>query len=140
MRDPFLALSCTVAAILALQSPIQAQTADSRLPVSIDRIRAGLTQPPSVLQVPLPPDEAPTFRIEIRQQVVVPPAVDEQPFNPTFGLPSLGELVLSAIEGVRSAAVDYKHRRAERRARKEVDDAIAAFCAVHQCSIADTGK
>src|SRR3954471_17700327 len=84
MRDPFLALSCTVAAILALQSPIQAQTADSPLPVSMERIRAGLTHRASALQVPLRPNEAPTFRIEIRQQVVVPPAVDEQPFDPTF--------------------------------------------------------
>ena len=33
---------------------------------------------------------------------------------------------MNGIEHIRSAAVDYKHRRVERRSRKEVDDALAA--------------
>ena len=61
--------------------------------------------------------------------------VDETPFDPTFGLPSVGELLMDGVEKIRSAVVDYKRRRAERRARKEVDDALAAFCAVHECSL-----
>jgi hypothetical protein len=120
-------------------TPIQAQAADSQLPVSMERIRAGLNQPPSLLQVP-PSGDTPTFRIEVRERPFVLQAIDEKPFDPTFGLPSVGELLMSGIESIRSAAVDYKRRRAERRARTEVDGALAAFCAVRECSKPSTGK
>ena len=140
MSVPFLALSWSLGTILALQSPIQAQAADSQLPVSMERIRAGLKQPPSLLQVPPPSGDIPTFRIEVRERPFVLQPIDEKPFDPTFGLPSAGELLMNGIENVRSAAVDYKRRRAERRARKEVDGALAAFCAVRECSTPDTGK
>ena len=138
MRVALLALSWSLGTILALQSPIQAQAADSQLPVSMERIRAGLKQP-SLLQIP-PPGDIPTFRIEVRARPFVLQPADEKPLDPTFGLPSVGELLMNGIESIRSAAVDYKRRRAERRARKEVDGALAAFCAVHECSTPDTGK
>jgi hypothetical protein len=140
MRVPFLAVSWSLGAILALQSPIQAQAADSQLPVSMERIRAGLKRPPPLLQVPAPSADIPTFRIEVRARPFVLQPTDEKPFDPTLGLPSVGELLMNGIEHIRSAAVDYKRRRAERRARKEVDDALAAFCAVHECSTPNTGK
>ena len=140
MRTPFLALSWSLGTILALQSPIQAQPADSQLPVSMERIRAGLKQPPSLLQVPPPSGDRPTFHVEVRQRLFVLQPIDEKPFDPTFGLPSVGELLMNGIENIRSAAVDYRRRRAERRARKEVDDALAAFCAARECSTPDTGK
>jgi hypothetical protein len=140
MSVPFLALSWSLGTILALQSPIQAQAADSQLPVSIERIRAGLKQPPSLLQAPPPSGDIPTFRIEVRERPFALQPIDEKPFDPTFGLPSAGELLMNGIAKVRSAAVDYKRRRAERRARKEVDGALAAFCAVRECSTANTGK
>ena len=140
MRLPFLALSWGLGTILALPSPIQAQAADSQLPVSIERIRAGLKQPPSLLQVPPPPADTPTFRIEVQERPFVLQPIDEKPFDPTFGLPSVGELLMTGIETIRSAAVDYKRRRAERRARKEVDGALAAFCAARECSTPNTGK
>jgi len=140
MEVPLLALSSSLAAILALQSPVQAQAADSPLPVSMERIRAGLNQPPSLLQVPPPSGDVPTFKIEVRASPFVLQPADEKLFDPTFGLPSVGELLMSGIENIRSAAVDYKRRRAERRARKEVDGALAAFCAVRVCSAPDTAK
>jgi hypothetical protein len=140
MRVPFLALSSSLGTILALQSPIQAQAADSQSPVSMERIRAGLKQPPSLLQVPPPSGDTPTFRIEVREPPFVLQPIDEKPFDPTFGLPSVGELLMNGIENIRSAAVDYKRRRAERRARKEVDGELAAFCAVRECSTPNTGK
>jgi len=140
MRLPFLALSWGLGTILALQSPIQAQAADSQLPVSIERIRAGLKQPPSLLQVPPPSGDMPTFRVEVRERPFVLRPIDEKPFDPTFGLPSAGELLMNGIGKIGSAAVDYKRRRARRRARKEVDGALAAFCAVRECSTPDTGK
>ena len=140
MRGPFLALSWSLGTILALQTPIQAQAADSQLPVSMERIRAGLKQPPSRLQVPPSSADIPTFRIEVRARPFVLRPTDEEPFDPTFGLPSVGELMMTGIENIRSAAVNYKRRRAERRARKEVDGALAAFCAVRDCSTPNTGK
>ena len=137
MRVPFLALSRSLITILALQSPIQAQAADSQLPVSLERIRAGLKQPPSLLQVPAPSGDIPTFRIEVRERPFVLQPLDEKPFDPTFGLPSAGELLMNGIENIRSAAVHYKRHRAERRARNEVDAALAAFCAGRECSTPD---
>jgi hypothetical protein len=84
----------------------------------MERIRAGLAQPPSLLQVPPPSSDSPTFRLEIQAQPFT-----MQPI----------ELVMDGIEHIRSAAVDYKHRRADRRAAKEVDGALATFCAVREC-------
>jgi hypothetical protein len=140
MRAPLLALSWSLGTILALQSPIQAQAADPQLPVSLDRIRAGLKQPPPLLQIPAPSSDIPTFRMEVRERPFVLQPTGEKPVDLAFGLPSAGELLMSGIEGIRSAAVDYKRRRAERRARKEVDDALAAFCTVHECSTPNAGK
>jgi hypothetical protein len=129
-----------VGAILVVQSPIQAQTDASQLPVSMERIRAALKQPPPLLQVPGPSADIPTFRIEVRARLSVRQPIDEKPFDPTFGLPSAGELLMNGIEKIRSAAVRYKRGRAERRARKEVEDALAAFCAVRECPTPNTSK
>jgi len=140
MRAACLALSWSLGTILALQSPVQAQADDSQLPVSLDRIRAALEEPPPRLRIPAWSGALPTFRAEVRQSLSVLRPLEEEPFDPTLGLPSVGELLMGGIEKIRSAAVDYKRRRAERRARKEVDDALAAFCAVRECAAPDTGK
>jgi hypothetical protein len=139
MRVPLLALLLSLGTILALQSQIQAQAADQESSVSIDRIRAGLKRPPP-LQITAPSGDRPTFRIEVQAPPFVLQPTDEKAFDPTFGLPSVGELLMDGIENVRSAAVRYKRRRAERRARKEVDDALAAFCAIRECSMPQVGK
>ena len=127
-------------AILVLQSPIQAQTDNSDLPVSVERIRAALKQPPPLLQIPAQSGDTPTFRVEVRAPLSVLQPIEDTPFDPTFGLPSVGELLMDGVEKIGSAVVDYKRRRAERRARKEVDDALAAFCAVHECSLPNAGR
>jgi hypothetical protein len=129
-----------VGTILVLQSPVQAQTDDSQLPVSMERIRVALKQPPPLLRLPAPSGDIPTFRIEVRARLSVLQPIDEKPFDPTFGLPSAGELLMNGIEKIRSAAVRYKRGRAERRARKEVEDALAAFCAVRECPTPNTSK
>jgi hypothetical protein len=139
MRVPFLALLLSLGTILALQSQIQAQAADQETSASIDRVRAGLKRPPP-LQIAAPSGNRPTFRIEVRARPFVLQPTDEKAFDPTFGLPSIGELLMNGIENVRSAVVHYKRRRAERRARKEVDDALAAFCAIRECSTPQVGK
>jgi hypothetical protein len=75
----------------------------------------------------------PIFRVDVRPPLFVMQPIEEKPFDPTFGLPSAGELLMGGIEKVRSAAVHYKRGRTKRRVRKEVDDALAAFCAVREC-------
>jgi hypothetical protein len=139
MRWTILPLSI-VCAILVLQVPIQAQTDNSHLPVSVERIRAALKRPPPLLQVPAESSATPTFRVEVQGRLPVLQPIDDQPFDPTLGLPSAGELLMGGVEKIRSAVVGYKHRRAERRARKEVNDALAAFCAVHECPTPDTSR
>ena len=129
-----------VGAILVLQTPIQAQTDEVHLPVSLERIRAALKEPPPVFEVPPPSDDMPTFRAEVREPLPLLETVDEKPFDPTFGLPSVGELMAGGIGKVRSAAVNYKRSRAERRARQEVAEALAAFCAANGCSAPTTNK
>jgi hypothetical protein len=118
--------------LLALPLPVQAQTADTPPAVSIERIRAALQQPPSRLLAASPGD-TPTFRLEVRQLFIVSPPPEEKPFDPTFGLPSIGELVMGGIGKIQSTAVKYKRGRAERHARKQVDDELAAFCATREC-------
>jgi len=130
----------TVGALVVLQAPIQAQTRDSDLPVSLERIRAALEQPAPVLQVPATASGTPTFRVEVRQPAWDFRPIEEDPFDPTLGLPSAGELLMGGIEKIHSAVVNYKRGRAERRARKEVDEALAAFCAVHACPAPDTNR
>ena len=118
------------AAILGLPSPGRAQDAAPPLPVSLERIRAALQEPPPRLQVPAWTGDVPTFRVEIHQDFFDPqPIEDEPPPDPTLGLPSIGELVIGGIGKLRSAA----RGRAQRRAKREVADALAAFCAVHDC-------
>ena len=122
-----------IAAALGTQAPIQAQAGQAPLPVSLARIRAALEQPPPMLAVPAASAETPTFRVEVRQPFSMLRSVEDEPFDPTWGLPSAGELLMGGVGKIRSAAVGYKHRRAKRRARREVDDALAAFCAAHGC-------
>jgi len=123
----------TAGALLARPAPLQAQAADSHEPVSLERIRAALAAPPPILPVPAPAAGPPTFRVEVRQPMWSVQPDEAETFDPTWGLPSAGELLMDGIGKIHSAAAGYKHRRAERRARKEVQDALAAFCAVRAC-------
>jgi hypothetical protein len=62
----------------------------------------------------------PTFQVEVLAILPLLQPVEEIPFDPTFGLPSVGELLMGGIGKIRSAVVNYKRGRAEHRARKEV--------------------
>ena len=126
--------------MVVLHTPMHAQTTDAQSPVSLDRIRAALNQPPPVLQVPPAAGDTPTFRVAVAGWASVLPPIDEKPFDPTFGLPSVGELLMDGIGKIGSAAVKYKRGRTAARARNEVDDALAAFCAVHECPGLHTSK
>jgi hypothetical protein len=130
--------SC-IAGLLLLPAPMQAQTGDSQSPASLRRIRAALKEPPPILWVPTS-GEVPTFRVAVRQPFWNLDPIEEGAMDPTMGLPSAGELLMGGIGKIHSAAVGYKRKRAERRARKEVEDALAAFCAVHECPASDTRR
>jgi hypothetical protein len=96
----------------------------------LDRIRAALQQPPPMVRVPAAaPSGEPTFRVEVREPVLDLQPIEEKPFDLTYGLPSAGELLMRGIGKIQSGIVNYKRSRAERRARKEVADALAAFFA-----------
>jgi hypothetical protein len=130
-----------VGAVILLLAPLQAQQpADAPLPGSLERIRAGLKEPPPLLRIPAPSDEMPTFQVEVLGFLPLLQPVEEIPFDPTFGLPSVGELLGAGIGKIRSAVVSYKRGRAEHRARKEVEDALAAFCAARGCPASTTNK
>ena len=133
MGWPAVALCGIAAAVLAAPAPVRAQAETSPLPVSLERIRKALNEPPPRLPPPPPSSEMPTFRVEVNQGFPVMPAPVEEPFDPTWGLPSAGQLMMGGIQKVGSAVASYKRGRAKRRARKEVDDALAAFCAAHEC-------
>jgi hypothetical protein len=72
--------------------------------------------------------------VEVRGRLHVLTPTQKDAFDPTFGLPSLGELAIGGIEKIRSAVVKHMRSRAERRAWREVKDALAAFCAARACS------
>jgi hypothetical protein len=122
-----------VAALLVVPAPIQAQAAETGLPVSLARIRAALEAPPPRLQPSAMPAEVPTFRVEVHQPFPISPLVEEGPGDPTMGIPSAGELLVGGIGKIHSAFVGYTRNRAKRKAKQEVAEALAAFCAVNAC-------
>lgn len=137
MRLPVLVVSCSIAAILAVPPDAQAQAGDQDVAVSLDRIRAGLSRPTPLLKAAAASEDVPppAFRAEVRASPFLQlPA--ERPFDPTYGLPSVAELLMRGIH----KAVDYKRSRAERRAREEVAAAFAAFCAIQDCSPPTSSK
>lgn len=109
------------------------------MPVSMERIRAALErqeQQQRFLRGVDTSSDMPMFHVHVEVRVrphVLTPR-QEDAFDLTFGLPSVGELIFDGVEKIRSAVVKYRRSRAERRARKEVKDALAAFCAAHGCS------
>ena len=120
----------TVAALLALPGTSRAQAADAR---SLARIRAALEKEPPRLQVAAPSAEPPTFRVEVEQYIDLQRSVADPPLDPTMGIPSAGQLLVGGIGRIHSAVAGYKRGRAKRKARKEVQDAMAEFCAVNVC-------
>jgi hypothetical protein len=139
MTATILAVAATVALASGQGRPDHhGSQSDSILPRSLERIRVALDKPPPAIMVPAQPDGQSTFRVEVRQPLWVQRPTEEEPFDPTLGLPSIGELLMGGIAKIHSAAVGYKRSRAERRARREVDEALAAFCAVRDCPSTDT--
>ena len=118
--------------LIALPASSGAQSPDA---ASLARIRAALAHEPRLL-APAPPIEAPTFRVEVEQHIDLTRAVDDPPIDPTMGIPSAAQLLVGGVGKIGSAVAGYKRGRAKRKAAKEVQDALAEFCAVHACPAA----
>jgi hypothetical protein len=112
------------------------------LPVSLDRIRAGLQRAPT-LRVSTPPPEPPTYRVEIVEH----PFFTTMPFEWNFASEGgFASSAPSAMPGVPAPLGHVqggsdilplfgkaKHALAERAARREVQQTVAEFCATHSC-------
>ena len=111
------------------------------LPVSVEKVREGLKRPPA-LKIP-PIDSTPVFRATIT----------EVPFeNPLQGMrrelaenpgPVGGRLggvdVLGAVMGIVKSIKAARRAHAEAEIRKDVQAALNAFCAEHDCSVLESG-
>jgi hypothetical protein len=132
LRFP-LALTAWIGTALLLLPALAAAQVPEPSPATLKRMRAALERPASRLRPDVPAAEAPTFHVDVTMPFSATRSIEEPPFDPTWGLPSAGDLIAGGLGKIGSAVKGYKRHRSERRARKEVQDAMAAYCAVHTC-------
>src|SRR4051812_12978590 len=81
----------------------RARGAPSGPRLSWGRVGAAWAQPPPRRVVPAPSLDVPTFRVEVTTQDLWNPAsLDEPAFDPTWGLPSAGDLLMGGISKIGS--------------------------------------
>jgi len=132
-----------LAALLALTlvAPPQDAPADTALPVSLARVREGL-QRRSTLRINVPPPEPATFRVEIIEHPFFHAEPKPWDFNgggyassapsatagapPPGGRPPGGSDILPLFTKAKRALDEHA-------ARREVQQAIADFCAQYSC-------
>lgn len=129
----FVRIGIAAVAVVA-PAAAHAQTTGAYGSTSLARIRAALVSPPPRLQVPPPSaDVTPMFHVEVTQYFSMRDPFEEPPPDPTWGLPSAGELMMGGIGKLQSAVSGYKKRRARGKAKQEVSEALADFCAANAC-------
>lgn len=131
-------------AVLAVMLMAASQTAappdpppPSELPVSVERIREGLQRP--TLKIP-PIDAIPVFRATVEGEAPFDNPLQgmrrELVENPTGVGGRLGGFdVLGAVMGIAKSVRSAYRAHAEAEIRKEVQAALDAFCAEHDCSV-----
>jgi hypothetical protein len=117
--------------------------AEPEAPLSVARVRARLAQP-AALQIVLREVPRPIFRLEVRghRYWTDEPQVwnfSTPPMSPLLPPQSIGESGIGATGGgggveVLSAIAAVRRSLKERAARREVQKALAEFCALHECS------
>src|SRR5687768_17962588 len=125
--------------VLGGQDSTPAAPPATDLPVSVEKIREGLKRP--ALKIP-PIDSTPVFRATIT----------ETPFeNPLQGMRrelaedpggrggARGFDVLGAVMGIVKSIKAARRAHAEAQIRKDVQSALNAFCAEHDCSVLESG-
>ena len=134
-----LMLACAVSCAEDQQAPERDVPAP---PVSVERIHEQLQRPPALR---MPPE--PTFRVTVEEEVrrnaldmlrqelgadvlrsLPPPLIRKTDLLVAVDLLQIASMVKSKLDAARRA-------RGERNARREVAQALADFCAQHDCSV-----
>lgn len=107
------------------------------MPVSLERIREGLSRP-QVLQMPtIEENELLQFRVEVTVNTWKEPTILERlgqelrasvPFSPPAGIN-----LLSIAASIKDKIVAARRAQAERSAQRTVLEELAAFCEVNDC-------
>ena len=108
--------------------------------VSVERIRDALQRP--ALTIPIPPvDPTPVFRSTIEEKAFDNPLQGMRRDLAEFsGYRGRGGVeVLGAVMGIVSAIKSARRAHAEAEIKKEVQEALTAFCAEHDCSVLEDG-
>ena len=107
--------------------------------VSVERIHDGLQRPP--LKVPPPVEFVPVFRATIDERLFETPLqgmrrelAEDSGYRGKAGVDLL-PLAMGVVKSIKSA---YR-AHSEARIRKEVQAALDAFCAEHDCSVLEDG-
>jgi hypothetical protein len=126
---------------LALAAAAQDAAANTALPVSLDRIREGLQRKPA-LRISAPPPEPPTYRVEIIQHPFFRAEPKPWDYNgggfsssapsATAGAPSPGARPQGGTD-ILPLFTKAKRALDEHAAIREVQQAIADFCAHYSC-------
>src|SRR5688572_4724009 len=128
-------------AVAPSSPPVTAGASDSALiaVVSVDRIHEGLQRP--ALKIPPPVEFVPVFRATIDERLFENPLqgmrrelAEDSGYRGKAGVDVL-PLAMGVVKSIKGAYRSYT----EARIRKEVQEALDAFCAEHDCSVLSDG-
>jgi hypothetical protein len=108
-------------------------------PVSVERVREGLQRP--TLKIP-PIDPTPVFRATITEAALENPLQGmrrELAQDPGGHAGPGGFEVLGAVMGIVKSIKAARRAHAEAEIRRDVQAALDAFCAEHDCSVLESG-
>jgi hypothetical protein len=107
--------------------------------VSVERIHEGMQRP--ALKIPPPVEFVPVFRATIDERLFETPLqgmrrelAEDSGYRGTGGVDVLA-LAMGVVKSIKGA---YR-AHSEARIRKEVQEALDAFCAEHDCSVLEDG-
>ena len=128
-------------AVAPSSPPVTAGASDSALiaVVSVDRIHEGLQRP--ALKIPPPVEFVPVFRATIDERLFENPLqgmrrelAEDSGYRGKAGVDVLA-LAMGVVKSIKGAYRSYT----EARIRKEVQEALDAFCVEHDCSVLSDG-
>jgi len=134
-----LMMAASQAALPAAADPSAAPDTALVTVVSIERIHDGLQRP--ALKIPPPVEFVPVFRATIDERLFENPLqgmrrelAEDSGFRGKGGVDILA-LAMGVVKSIKGAYRTYS----EERIRKEVQEALEAFCAEHDCSVLADG-
>ena len=151
---PAAALVATMTAFAApaQESPSPGGAPLETSPVSAERVSEQLNRPEG-FRIPPVPTAGAEFRVDVeglfpvetvldglrRDLSARPGAPEGRPTGPGSPLAGCGVDLLGLATGLVNSFNDARRARAERNTRREVQEALAAFCQVHDCSVVEPG-